>query len=271
MTRRLLLFGYALAVLLPLGWIVLNSLRPSSEVFAHPLAWPASWTLANYAAAWTGSHFGSYALNSLWITAASTLLTVLLGAALAFATARYRLPGGRWVEFCLTAGLTVPLQLCVLPLFFWLKALGLLGSGSGLILVYAASGIPYSALLLRSFFGRIPPELYESAEMDGCTPRQAFWKITLPLATPALASVALWTAIAVYNEYFLALILLGGHPGAPRTLPLGLAEMSIASQYHADFAQLFAGVTLTMIPSLLAYAVAGRYLLKGLAEGALKG
>jgi len=269
---RLLLLLTALWVVLPLGWICLSSLRPSADVFMDPLGWPQRWTLLNYVRAWALGGFGQYFLNSLWVTAWSTLLTVGLGAALAFSLSRFRLPAGALVQAALATGLVIPLQLVVLPLFFLLKKLGLLGSHWGLILVYTASGIPYAVLLLRAFFARLPQDLYEAALLDGCTPSLAFWNIFLPLARPGLSTVALFTALSIYNEYFLAFILLSGHSSESlRTLPLGLANLTIVSQYRADFGQLYAGIVIVMLPSLLLYMLVHKHLLSGLAQGAVKG
>lgn len=270
--RRLLLAFYALVVAVPLLWVLLSAWRPSSDVFAHPLSWPQRWTGQNFVEAWQVGHFQEYFFNSLWVTGWSTVLTVLLGAALAFVTARFRMPASVWVQAALAAGLTIPLQLTVLPLFFLLKGMGLLGSHWGLIMVYTASGIPYAVLLLRGFFTRLPQELFEAALLDGCSPRWAFWRIFLPLARPGLFTVGLFTALSIYNEYFLAFILLSGHASDRlRTLPLGLAHLTIVSQYRADFGQLYAGLVLVMLPSLVLYALVHRQLLRGLAEGAVKG
>lgn len=263
---RLLLGLAALSVVCPLLWILLASLRPSPEVFLDPLGWPQHWTLENYRLALALGGFARYFGTSLWVTLASTVLTTGLGASLAFCLARFRLPGHGIAQALLAAGLILPLQLVVLPLFFWLKQLGLLGTESGLILVYTASGIPYAVLLLRGFFCSLPQELFEAALLDGCSPRRAFREIFLPLARPGLSTVALFTAVSIYNEYFLAFILLG-----KGTLPLGLANLTIVSQYHADFGQLYAGLILVMLPSLLLYAALHRHLLAGLAQGAVKG
>jgi N-acetylglucosamine transport system permease protein len=269
---RPLLLAYALAVALPLLWITLCAFRPSADVFADPLGWPQRWTLQNFVEAFKLGRFGSYFWNSLWVTFWSTLGTVIFGAALAFALARFRLPGSALVQAALAAGLTIPLQLLVLPLFFMLKNLGLLGSHWGLILVYISSGIPYAVLLLRGFFAKLPHELYEAAVVDGCTPAYAFWKIFLPLARPGLLTVGLFTALSIYNEYFLAFILLSGQASEKlRTLPLGLAHLTIVSQYRADFGQLYAGLVMVLVPSVLMYLAVHRYLLRGLADGAVKG
>ena len=269
---RILLLVTALSVLLPLGWIGLASLRPGPDVFLDPLGWPRRWTLDNFVQAFALSGFAHYFWNSLWVTAWSTLLTVMFGASLAFALARFRLPASSLTQAALATGLVIPLQLVVLPLFFLLKQLGLLGSHWGLILVYTASGIPYAVLLLRAFFARLPQDLYEAALLDGCTPAAAFWTIFLPLARPGLSTVALFTALSIYNEYFLAFILLSGHSSEKlRTLPLGLANLTIVSQYRADFGQLYAGIVIVMLPSIALYALAHSHLMKGLSDGAVKG
>lgn len=272
MARRLFLLATAASILAPLLWIGLCSLRPNAEVFMDPLGWPQNWTLANFSAALREAHFALYFWNSLWVTFWSTLLTVLLGATLAFSVARFRLPQGALLQACLATGLVIPLQLVVLPLFFLLKGVGLLGTHLGLILVYTASGVPYAVLLLRGFFASLPHDLYEAALIDGCTPRLAFWKIFFPLARPGLATVGLFTALSIYNEYFLAFILLSGHSSENlRTLPLGLAHLTIVSQYRADFGQLYAGIVLVVVPSLVLYVLVHRLLLQGLAQGAVKG
>jgi len=271
LTRGLLL-GYALAVVAPLMWILLSSLRPSADVVADPLGWPQRWTLSNFEDAFVQARFARYFVNSLYVTVWSTLLTVLLGSALAYSTARFRLPASGLTQAALAIGLIIPLQLVVLPLFFMLKWMGLLGTHTGLILVYTASGIPYAVLLLRGFFWRLPQELYEAAVLDGCSPVQAFWKIFLPLARPGITTVALFTALSIYNEYFLAFIFLSGQESESlRTLPLGLADLTMVSQYHADFGQLYAGLVLVMLPSVMLYLLIHRYLLEGLSEGAVKG
>lgn len=270
--NRLILLLVALSIVLPVAWIVISSFRPGAEVFLDPLGWPRQLTLDNFIQAFALGGFGGYFFNSLWVTLWSTALTVILGATLAFSLARFRLPASALTQAALAAGLVIPLQLVVLPLFFQLKTLGLLGTHAGLILVYSASGIPYAVLLLKAFFARLPQELYEAALIDGCSPSLAFWKIFLPLARPGLSSVALFTALSIYNEYFLAFILLSGHRSESlRTLPLGLANLTIVSQYRAEYGQLYAGLVMVMLPSLLLYAAVHRHLMTGLAQGAVKG
>jgi N-acetylglucosamine transport system permease protein len=267
--KRAFLWLVAAAIILPVLWVVLCAFRPSDEVFLDPLGWPQHLTWDNFRTALSQAHFLRGLGNSLWVTGWSTFLTTTMGAALAFALARFQVPAGPLVQAALATGLVIPLQLVVLPLFFQLKSMGLLSTHTGLILVYTASGIPYAVLLLRGFFSSLPQDLYDAARLDGCSAAQAFWSVFLPLARPGLATVALFTALSLYNEYFLAFLLLSGERQA--TLPLVLGRLTITSQYRADFGVLYAALVLVLIPSVLLYLMVHKVLLKGLAEGAVKG
>ena len=267
--KNLFLWLVAAAIVLPVLWVVVCAFRPSDEVFLDPLGWPQHLTLENFQSALQQAHFLRGLFNSLWVTLVSTLATTVLGAALAFVLARFEMPARAWVQAALATGLVIPLQLVVLPLFFQLKSWGLLGTHLGLILVYTASGLPYAVLLLRGFVTSLPQELVDAARLDGCSTARAFWSVFLPLARPGLATVSLFTALSLYNEYFLAFLLLPGDNQA--TLPLVLGRLTITAQYRANFGQLYAALVLVLIPSLLLYLALHRVLLKGLAQGAVKG
>ena len=272
--RQGLLLAWSLVTLLPLLWLLLTSLKPSMEIFLHPFALPVPGQLAwgNYARAWEVSHFRDYLFNSLAVTLMSTLGTVYLGAMVAYPLARFHFPGSKWVRWALLAGLAIPLQLAAVPLFFQLRAVGLLDSRLGLTLVYIATGLPFAVFVLGGFFRAIPDELYDSARLDGCTEWQAFRQIMLPLASPGLVTVAIFTALSIYNEYFLAFLFLSGKGSeALRTLPLGLANLTIVSQYRTDYGQLFAGTVMVMVPMLIFYLLVERRIAQGVAAGAVKG
>ncbi len=269
--RRIPLWLWFCATVLPMVWLVLNSVRSSREIFLEPFGLPSGVHVANYVGAWTVAHFGDYFVNSLVVTVVSVLFTVLLGAMAAYGLARFVFPGSQAVLFFFLGGMMVPLQLAVVPLFFEMGALGLLNSRLGLMLVYVASGLPFAIFILVGFFRSLPNELYESAQLDGCSPWRAFWSIMLPLAQPGLITVAVFTFLGTWNEYFLAFMLLSGRGSeAVRTLPLGLANLTIVSQYRTDYGMLFAGLVLVMLPTLLVYAVLQRYVTKGVTMGALK-
>jgi ABC-type glycerol-3-phosphate transport system permease component len=269
-----LLLGYGVWVVFPMAWMAYSSLKPDEAIFRRPFSLPAAGELDfdNYARAWREAHFGAYFLNSVVVTGASVALIVMLGAMAAYALARFRHPAGPAVFALFLAGLMIPAQLAIVPLFFEMRALGLLDSRLGLILVYTANGLPFAIFILAGFFRALPRSLYEAAVIDGCGEIAAFWKLMLPLAKPGLATVAIFQFIGVWKEYFYAFMLVSGDPsGRARTLPLGLANLAITAQYHADYGTLFAGLTLVTLPILLIYVPLQRRIVKGVAAGALKG
>jgi ABC-type glycerol-3-phosphate transport system permease component len=190
----------------------------------------------------------------------------------AYALARFSHPAGRFVFGLMMAGLTIPAQLAVVPLFFELRALSLLNSRIGLILVYAANGLPFAIFILAGFFRSLPRSLYEAAVVDGCGEFSAFWRVLLPLARPGLVTVAIFQFIGVWREYFYAFMLVNGDTAqAARTLPLGLANLSIAAEYRTEYGMLFAGIILVTLPILCVYLALQRQIVRGIAAGALKG
>jgi N-acetylglucosamine transport system permease protein len=255
-------------------WLAYSSLKPDAAIFRDTFALPQLDDLRfdNYVRAWHGASFGDYFFNSVLVTVASVALIVGLGAMAAYALARFYHPAARFTFWLFLAGLMIPAQLAVVPLFFEMKALGLLNSRLGLILVYTANGLPFAVFVLAGFFRALPRSLYEAATIDGCGEFAAFWRVMLPLARPGLVTVAIFQFIGVWKEYFFAFMLVGGDPdGSSRTLPLGLANLSITSQFRTDYGMLFAGLVLVTIPILIVFIALQRHIVKGIAAGALKG
>lgn len=270
----LVLLGYAAWVVFPMIWVAYSSLKPDAAIFQNAFAVPSLDELhgENYVHAWREARFGDYFFNSVFVTATSVALIVMLGAMAAYALARFYHPAGRAVFWLFLAGLMIPAQLAVIPLFFELRQIGLLNSRAGLILVYTANGLPFAIFILAGFFRALPRSLYEAAVIDGCGEFTAFWRVLLPLARPGLVTVAIFQFIGVWKEYFFAFMLVGGDlDGGARTLPLGLANLSITSQYRSDYGMLFAGLVLVTLPILALYLLLQRQIIKGVAAGALKG
>lgn len=268
------LAGYLLWVVYPMAWVAYSSLKTDEAIFREAFALPPFDDLqtGNYARAWNEAKFGDYFFNSVVVTLSSVTLIVMLGAMAAYALARFYHPLGKGVFWLFLAGLMIPVQLSIVPLFFELKALGLLNSRLGLILVYTANGLPFAIFILAGFFKSLPRSLYEAAVVDGCSEASAFWKVMLPLARPGLVTVAIFQFIGVWKEYFFAFMFTSGDAGASvRTLPLGLANLSITSQYRSDYGMLFAGLVIVTIPILVVFIALQKQLVKGVTAGALKG
>jgi ABC-type glycerol-3-phosphate transport system permease component len=268
------LLGYSAWLLFPMIWVGYSSLKADDQIFRDTFALPSEGALHtdNYGHAWKEAHFGEYLLNSVVVTFASVALIVGLGAMAAYALSRFTHPLGKLAFGLFLAGLTIPAQLAIVPLFFELRAAGLLNSRIGLVLVYTANGLPFAVFILAGFFRALPRSLYEAAVVDGCGEFAAFWRVLLPLARPGLVTVAIFQFIGVWKEYFYAFMLVSGDiEGTARTVPLGLANLSIAAEYRSEYGMLFAGIVLVTLPILIVYVALQRQIVRGIAAGALKG
>lgn len=270
----LVLMAYLAWVALPMVWVAMSSLKTQAAIAHQPLAPPDPDRLQwdNFPRAWHQAHLGEYFVSSVAVTLFSVAGILLLGAMAAYALSRFFHPLGRITYWLFLAGLMIPAQLSIVPLFFELRALGLLNSLAGLTLVYIANGLPFAIFILAGFFRGLPRTFYEAAIVDGCSDAAAFWRVILPLARPGLITVAIFQFIGIWKEYFYAFMLLsGGGPEATRTLPLGLANLAITSQYRTDYGMLFAGLVIVTVPILIFYLFVQRHLIKGITAGALKG
>lgn len=269
-----ILLGYLVIVVYPMAWLLYTSLKTDREIFLAPFTLPDWMDLQwiNFSRAWTVGQFGDYFLNSAVLTILTVILSLLFAAMAAYALSRFRFFGARPLFFFFLAGLMVPLQLAIVPLFFQMKDLMLLNSRLGLLLVYIAFGMPFAIFILAGFFKSLPSELHESALMDGASEMRAFWHIMLPLAKPALVTVGIFAFLGTWNEFFMAFMFLSGENAENlRTLPLGLANITIVSQYRSDWGMAFAGLVLMMLPTMAVYALLQRQVTKGITVGALKG
>jgi N-acetylglucosamine transport system permease protein len=268
------LLAYLTIVIYPMIWLLYTSLKTDREIFLAPFTLPdwdnLQWI--NFSRAWTVGHFGDYFLNSVILTSLTVLLSLLFAAMAAYALSRFRFGGVRPLFFYFLAGLMIPLQLAIVPLFFQMKDMLLLNSRIGLLLVYVAFGMPFAIFILAGFFRSLPSGLHESALMDGAGELRAFWSIMLPLAKPGLITVGIFAFLGAWNEFFMAFMFLSGENAQDlRTLPLGLANLTIVSQFRSDWGMAFAGLVLMMLPTMLVYGFLQRHLTKGITVGALKG
>jgi N-acetylglucosamine transport system permease protein len=270
----ILLIAYAAVTIYPMFWMCATSVRRDRDIFSDMTGLPALgdlyWT--NFVNAWTKAQYGHYFGNSVIVTVATVALTVLLSAMAGYALARYVFPGSRAIFFYFLAGMMVPMQLWIVPLFFQMKTMHLLNSLPGLVAAYVATGMPFSIFVLTGFYRSLPSSLHESAVLDGASEFRAFWSIMLPLARPGLITISIFTFLSIWNEFFMAFMFLSGKGSEGiRTLPLGLANITITSQYRSDWGMAFAGLVLMMLPTLILYALLQKQLTKGITLGALKG
>ncbi|MGY8826886.1 MAG: carbohydrate ABC transporter permease [Candidatus Latescibacterota bacterium] len=260
---------YGIVVIFPMIWLLYTAFKTTEELFASAWSLPAVWSLVNFTEAWNEAQIGDFFWNSIFVTVSTLLLQLFLGSMASYSLAKYKFKGSSLLYYLFLAGLMFPIFLGLVPLFFLMKHLALLNSHLGLILVYAAFGLPFTVFVLTAFFRTIPTTIMEAGIMDGCSHFRLYWSIMLPLAKPGLTTVGIFTFISIWNEYILALVLLSS--SHLRTLPLGIAVLQFVQFYEVDFGTLFAGLVIVMLPTLVCYIILQNQITKGITVGAVKG
>ena len=263
------LFGYLAIVVYPMVWLLYTSLKTDREIFLDPFSLPDLGDLQwiNFTNAWTKGFFGDYFLNSVLLTVTTVAASMLLAAMAAYALARFTFPGVRPLFFYFLAGLMIPLQLSIVPLFFQMKDFGLLNSRLGLLIVYVAFGMPFAIFILTGFFRSLPSSLHESALMDGAGEFRAFWSIMLPLARPGLITVGIFSFLGTWNDLIGPLIFLKSRENF--TVQLGLAQFN--RDYDVEIVGLMAGSLMSLAPPLAVFMLAQKYFVRGITLTGLKG
>jgi raffinose/stachyose/melibiose transport system permease protein len=258
---------FSLFVLTPVFLVVVTALKDRGQIVRDPLGLPVVYIWQNFPRAWENGHFGLYFRNSLMITLPVVVgvLAFSLLAAYAFALLSFR--GKNALFTLLLVGLTIPLGVLAIPLFYEMLALRLLDTHWALILPQIGISMPFGILLLRSFIQDLPREILDAGRIDGCTDWGLLRHIVLPLSRPALFSLLIFSFTWSWNEFLLAIVLL--QTEAARTLPLGLNFFR--GRYSTDFPMLMAGATITFIPVMIVYLIFQRHFIKGIAAGSLSG
>lgn len=249
-------------------WLVLSSFKTNVEVFGSPWALPATpleAISANYTKAWTLSKMGAYFGNSVFVTTTSVLLVVAVSAPASYALTRIRFFGNTFLSYFFVAGMGLPLQLILIPLFVLLAQFKLANTRQGLILAYVAVSIPFTILLLTGFFRTLPSELEDAAAIDGCSEYGVFFRVMLPLASPGLLTAFILNFVTIWNEFLLALLII--NKDVLRTMPLGIYGLRYSMQYTADWSALFAGVVIVIVPNFLFYLLFSDRITSGLTLG----
>jgi ABC-type sugar transport system, permease component len=269
--RYAILIFVAGVILVPIGYAVLGGFKSNGQLVGDPVSIiPSPWVFTNYADVMFGANaavFWREAANSLIIATIAVTATVGLSSLAAFVFARIVFRGREAMYLLFTFGLLFPSAVAILPLYILVRQIGLEGNLLGVALPQAAFALPLTIIILRPFFKSIPLELEDAAKIDGCSSFGFFWRVLLPLARPALATVSVLAIVGTWNAFMLPLILLNG--ADQWTLPLGV--MNFSSQYVSDQARILAFTVVAITPAVLFYAVAERQIVGGLTAGSVKG
>ncbi|HWB37382.1 MAG TPA: carbohydrate ABC transporter permease [Rugosimonospora sp.] len=265
---RLVALSVGAAILIaPFLYMLSTSFKPN----ALALQWPPQFiphpaTLANYTQAWGANDFARYFANSVLVACASTIATTLLAALAAYAFARFQFPGRSLLFWILMLGLMVPGVVILIPQYLVATRLHLNDSLPGLVVFYIGAGVALNTFLLRGFFAGLAPELDEAMEVEGAGPMRRFVALYLPLSRPALATSAVFSFLAAWDEYSWAVTSI--NDPAKYTLPIAIAQFQ--GQHATSWGLVFAASAIAMIPVLVVYALAQRHIVTGLQAGALK-
>jgi N-acetylglucosamine transport system permease protein len=259
---------WSLIVILPLMWTIMTSFKTTTEIFASPFALPKDWNFNNYIKAWTTAGIGNYFLNSVIVVGCALVIVMVLGAMCAYVLARFAFPGSRAIYYLMLAGLTFPIFLAIVPLFFILKNIGLLNTLPGLIITYVAFALPFTVFFLFSFFKALPNEIGEAAALDGAGEWRTFFQVMLPMAKPGLSSVLIFNFLGLWNQFLIPVALNTNTNNY--VLSQGLAAFASQAGYAVDFGALFAAVVITVVPVLVIYVIFQRQLQGSVSQGTSK-
>jgi raffinose/stachyose/melibiose transport system permease protein len=261
-----LIIAFTVVWFLPILFIFLEMFKDNGEIITRPWALPTKPRFDVVISAWKTGQFSVFYLNSIYVTLMSILLTVVVAALAAYAFARMRFRGSRLAFGYIIAGMMVSIYTIIIPLYLYVKKVGLMDRREALILVYAATAIPFSVYFLSMFFRTVPLELEHAAKIDGCSRLGTLVRIVLPLARPSLSALVIFLFAGFWNEFYLSLIFITST--ARRTVPLGL--MYFADQYATDYGGQISAVMIASIPIIVIYFLLQKQFIRGITAGALK-
>lgn len=265
---HLVLIAYSLLAVGPILLVVMNSFKVRSAIFGSPLAAPdaSTFSLVGYEKVFRSSHILMYYSNSLIVTLVSMALVLLFGAMAAWALTEYRFRGSTALALFLSIGIMVPIRLGSVEILNMMRSAGLNDTLTALILVYVAQGLPMSIFILSEFTQQIPKDLRDAARCDGVPETRIFFEVVAPLLRPAIATVAVFTIVPIWNDLWFPLILTSSD--STHTVTLGVQQF--LGQYITDWNSVLAALSMAILPVVVIYVILSRQLIAGLTSGAVK-
>jgi raffinose/stachyose/melibiose transport system permease protein len=259
---------YTLIAIFPIALVLMNSFKSRNAIFGSPLSppGPSTFTLTGFQQVLEKADFVLYFGNSLVVTIVSLVLVLLTGAMAAWALGEYRFKGNALIALYMAIGIMVPIRLGTVSILKMIVAMNLINTLTALVLVYTAMGLPLAILILGEFMAQIPRDLREAARCDGVSEYRIFFSVILPLIRPAVATVAVFTMVPIWNDLWFPLILASGN--GKQTITLGAQQF--IGQYVTNWNAVLSALTLAIAPILVLYVLFSRQLVRGLTLGAVK-
>lgn len=273
------LIALAISIIVPVAWVFLASIKENQEFYGSPWALPQGVHVQNFIDAFVDANMSEYLINSVVVT--GTALVILLAVALpaSYVLSRFEFPGRKFLRTFVQAGIFINISYIVVPIFLMLldwdnylrrafDTTFFLNNRFILALVYAATALPFTIMLLSSYFETLPSDFEEAASIDGAGHFKTMVSVMIPMARPSIITVILFNFLAFWNEYILALTLM---PGGNQTLPVGLNNLMAAERAAANYGRLYAGMVIVMLPTLILYILVQKRLTEGMTVGGVKG
>jgi raffinose/stachyose/melibiose transport system permease protein len=267
-SAHLILSAYFVICMFPVMLVVMNSFKTRAAIFGAPLAPPTAETfsLEGYQTVIAQGDFFLYFRNSLTVTIASLFFILLFGAMAAFALSEYKFRGNRWMGLYLALGIMIPIRLGTVAILQLMVASGLVNTLTALILVYTAQGLPLAIFILSEFMAQVSGDLKNAGRIDGLSEYAIFFKLVLPLVRPAMATVAVFSMIPIWNDLWFPLIL----APAEETKTVTLGAQVFIGQFVTNWNAVLSALSLAILPVLVLYALFSRQLIRGITAGAVK-
>ncbi len=262
-----LLILFALYVLVPFMWVIFTALKSNLEIAQDPLGLPPNWRFENLAQAWNQGKFSRYFINSVIVTVPIVILVVSLSCLAGYGLARLKMPGRMLIFYFFLVGLMVPFTAIMIPLFYILRDIGVLGTYWAMILPQTAISLPFGIFFMRAFFSGLPYDLTDAAKIDGCNDFGVFRRVMLPLAGPAVAALVVFNFMGSWNAFLLPLIYLQ----SDKLRPVMTGMMFFTTRWGPDYSMSMAGTLIVMAPIMAVYLVFQRQFIQGLTAGAVRG
>jgi len=260
--------AYTLLAVFPILLVVMNSFKTRNAIFGSPLSPPnaETFSLIGYHKVLGNAHVGTYFANSMIVTLGSMFFVLLFGAMAAWALTEYKFKGSNWLALYLSIGIMVPIRLGSVAIVTMMREAGLNDTLTALVLVYIAQGLPMAIFILSEFIEQIPKDLRDAARCDGVPETRIFFEVIAPLLRPAIATVAVFTIVPIWNDLWFPLILTSSE--STHTITLGVQQF--LGQYITDWNSVLAALSLAILPVVVIYVLFSRQLISGLTAGAVK-
>lgn len=264
---HIIMIIWSLVAMTPVWILIINTFKNKREIYSNPFGLPQSWTFDNYSYVLRGSDFLAYFRNSFVVVVGSLAMILLLGSLAAYALAHWRTRTAKGVHFFFIIGMMLPIKIATIRLLQLMKGLNLLNTIWSLFPVYIAMGLPTAVFILTEFIHQLPGELYEASFVDGADRHVIYYRVVLPLIRPALATVAIYNLVPIWNDLWFPLIFITNE--SQKTVLLAVTKLQ--GQYTTDWPKLLTVLTLSALPVITLYLAMSKQFISGLTAGAVKG